>query len=98
MAGGKYHIDLICIQRKSLPVCHAMDVNIHHEFVMSLFTDSGLLKVIDGAHLDCVVKKHPSLLSAIHLLPENVLVSGVDNIPGLAASPTGDFLKFLFEI
>ncbi|XP_045912441.1 nephrocystin-4 isoform X1 [Micropterus dolomieu] len=28
----------------------------------------------------------------MHLLPENVLVSGDENIPGLAASPTGDAL------
>ncbi|XP_053281847.1 nephrocystin-4 [Pleuronectes platessa] len=51
-----------------------------------------LLKTIDGTHLDCVVKKHPALVSMMHLLPENVLVSGDENIPGLAASPTGDAL------
>ncbi|XP_054904639.1 nephrocystin-4 isoform X2 [Poeciliopsis prolifica] len=51
-----------------------------------------LLKVIDGAHLDCVMKTHPSLNSAVHLLPEHALVSGEDNIPGLIPSPTGDAL------
>ncbi|XP_013875853.1 nephrocystin-4 isoform X2 [Austrofundulus limnaeus] len=51
-----------------------------------------LLKIIDGSHLDCVVKKHPPLASVMHLLPENALVSGDDIIPGLAASPTGDAL------
>ncbi|XP_034446098.1 nephrocystin-4 isoform X1 [Hippoglossus hippoglossus] len=51
-----------------------------------------LLKTIDGTHLDCVVKKHPALVSMMHLLPENVLVSGDENIPGLSASPTGDAL------
>ncbi|CAB1423704.1 unnamed protein product [Pleuronectes platessa] len=40
-----------------------------------------LLKTIDGTHLDCVVKKHPALVSMMHLLPENVLVSGDENIP-----------------
>lgn len=56
---------------------------------MSPFTDSSLLKTIDGAHLDCVVKSHPAMVPMMHLLPENVLVSGDENIPGLAASPTG---------
>ncbi|KAM7410975.1 hypothetical protein PAMA_021103 [Pampus argenteus] len=56
------------------------------------YTDSSLLKTIDGEHLICVVKSHPALVSMMHLLPENVLVSGDENIPGLAASPAGDAL------
>ncbi|KAM7404388.1 hypothetical protein PAMP_011736 [Pampus punctatissimus] len=56
------------------------------------YTDSSLLKTIDGKHLICVVKSHPALVSMMHLLPENVLVSGDENIPGLAASPAGDAL------
>ncbi|CAL8368982.1 unnamed protein product [Lota lota] len=51
-----------------------------------------LLKAIDGAHVECVVKGHPALGSVVHLLPENMLVSGQDNIPGLVPSPTGDAL------
>ena len=78
-----------------MPVCHEKHVNINHKFDMSLFADSSLLKIIDGAHLDCAVKNHPSLLSVMHLLPENVLVSGDDNIPGLAASPTGELYYIL---
>ncbi|XP_070696158.1 nephrocystin-4 [Pempheris klunzingeri] len=53
---------------------------------------SSLLKTIDGAHFDCTIKNHLPLVSVMHLLPENVLVSGDENIPGLAASPTGDAL------
>ena len=56
---------------------------------ISFPADSSILKTIDGAHLDCVIKNHPALVSVMHLLPENVLVSGNENIPGLAASPTG---------
>uniref|UniRef100_A0A146WLA6 Nephrocystin-4 n=1 Tax=Fundulus heteroclitus TaxID=8078 RepID=A0A146WLA6_FUNHE len=51
-----------------------------------------LLKEIDGAHLHCVLKTHPSLNSAMHLLPENAFVCGEDNIPGLIPSPAGDAL------
>lgn len=56
---------------------------------MFLFADRSLLKTIEGSHLDCVVKTHPALLSVMHLLPENVVVSGNENIPGLVASPAG---------
>lgn len=48
-----------------------------------------MLKIIEGAHLACVLKKHPALDSVLHLFPENVLVSGEENIPGIVASPTG---------
>lgn len=54
-----------------------------------LVADGDLLKIIEGAHLDCVIKSHPAVVSMMHLLPENVLVSGDENIPGLEASPTG---------
>lgn len=57
--------------------------------MLYVFADGSLLKTIDGAHLECVIKNHPVLASVMHLLPENVLISGDENIPGLAASPTG---------
>lgn len=55
-----------------------------------VITDTSLLTTVEGAHLECVIKKHPALDSAMHLLPENVLVSGDENIPGLMSSPTGN--------
>nr|XP_040049231.1 LOW QUALITY PROTEIN: nephrocystin-4 [Gasterosteus aculeatus aculeatus] len=75
-------------------------LNLHHGSPRSLLhplvkaTDdySSLLTTIDGAHLDCAVKNHQALVSVMHLLPENVLISGKEKIPGLAASPTGDSL------
>lgn len=61
-----------------------------HENLFNLFSaDSSLLTTIDGAHLDCAVKNHQALVSVMHLLPENVLISGKEKIPGLAASATG---------
>ncbi|TNN45839.1 Nephrocystin-4 [Liparis tanakae] len=75
-------------------------LNLHHGSPRSLLypllkdtVDYGsLLTPIDGAHLDCVMRNHAALAPAMHLLPENVLVSGNENVPGLAASPTGDAL------
>uniref|UniRef100_A0A7N6BPE9 Nephrocystin 4 n=1 Tax=Anabas testudineus TaxID=64144 RepID=A0A7N6BPE9_ANATE len=63
-----------------------------HPLVKDTVNYGTLLKSIDGAHLDCVVKSHPALVSIMNLLPENTIVSGDENIPGLAASPTGDAL------
>ncbi|KAM9752077.1 nephrocystin-4 isoform 2-T2 [Menidia menidia] len=77
---------------RRLNLCHGSPRGLLHPLLKDTGDYSSLLKVIDGAHLDCVVKRHPSLLSVMHLLPENILVSGLDDIPGLAASPTGDAL------
>uniref|UniRef100_A0A3B4G272 Nephrocystin 4 n=1 Tax=Pundamilia nyererei TaxID=303518 RepID=A0A3B4G272_9CICH len=59
---------------------------------ISVISNHNMLKISEGAHLACVLKKHPALDSVLHLFPENVLVSGEENIPGLVASPTGDAL------
>lgn len=56
--------------------------------IFHVFADSSL-RPIEGLHLDCVIKNHPAMKSMVHLLPENILVSGDENIPGLVASPTG---------
>ncbi|XP_054625915.1 nephrocystin-4-like isoform X3 [Dunckerocampus dactyliophorus] len=63
-----------------------------HPLLKDTVDYSNLLKTINGAHLECVLKGHPAFAPVMHLLPENVLVSRDENIPGLAASPTGDAL------
>ncbi|KAL3974169.1 nicotinic acetylcholine receptor alpha-1 [Sarotherodon galilaeus] len=63
-----------------------------HPLIKDTVDYHSVLKIIEGAHLACVLKKHPALDSVLHLFPENVLVSGEENIPGLVASPTGDAL------
>nr|XP_024653974.1 nephrocystin-4 isoform X2 [Maylandia zebra] len=63
-----------------------------HPLIKDAVDYHNMLKIIEGAHLACVLKKHPALDSVLHLFPENVLVSGEENIPGLVASPTGDVL------
>ncbi|XP_068161997.1 LOW QUALITY PROTEIN: nephrocystin-4 [Antennarius striatus] len=63
-----------------------------HPLLKDAVDYNSLLVANDGSCLDCAIKKHPALVSMMHLLPENVLLSGDENIPGLAASPTGDAL------
>ncbi|CAJ1055521.1 nephrocystin-4 [Xyrichtys novacula] len=77
---------------RRLNLYHGSPRHLLHPLLKDATDYSGKLKTIEGAHMDCVVKNHPALVSVMHLLPENVLVSGDDNIPGLAASPTGDAL------
>lgn len=61
----------------------------HHFFFFHVIADNSLLTSVEGAHLECVIKKHPALDPVKHLLPENALVSGDENIPGVVSSPTG---------
>ncbi|XP_077469932.1 nephrocystin-4 [Stigmatopora argus] len=63
-----------------------------HPLLKDVDDYSDHLKTIDEAHLECTLKGHPALAPMMHLLPENVLVSRNENIPGLAPSPTGDWL------
>lgn len=57
--------------------------------VFSVCVENKLLTPIDGAHLVCSLKPHPALAPAMHLFPQNMLVSGDENIPGVTPSPTG---------
>ncbi|XP_074538441.1 nephrocystin-4 [Halichoeres trimaculatus] len=77
---------------RRLNLYHGSPRNLLHPLLKDATDYSSLLKTIEGAHIDCAIKTHPALVPMMHLLPENVLVSGDDTIPGLAASPTGDAL------
>ncbi|XP_042347315.1 nephrocystin-4 [Plectropomus leopardus] len=77
---------------RRLNLHHGSPRSLLHPLLKDTVDYSSILRTIDGAHLDCVIKNHPALVSVMHLFPENVLVSGNENIPGLAASSTGDAL------
>ncbi|XP_034552451.1 nephrocystin-4 [Notolabrus celidotus] len=77
---------------RRLNLYHGSPRNLLHPLLKDTTDYGSLLKTMEGARMDCVIKNHPALVSMMHLLPENVLVSGDDDIPGLAASPTGDAL------
>lgn len=61
------------------------------------FQDAELNKhmaVLDGVQILCSFQAHPALLPVLHLLPQNVLVSGHTNIPGvLQTSDSTDWLR-----
>ncbi|XP_053704783.1 nephrocystin-4 isoform X2 [Synchiropus splendidus] len=80
-------------ENRRLVLHHGSPRSLLHPLLKDIAEDSILLKTVDGAHLDCGVKGHPALLSVMHLLPENVLVSGGEGIPGVVESPSGDSLS-----
>lgn len=41
------------------------------------------LTLIESCSLQCTLRPHPALEPALHLLPENLLVSGLQPVPGL---------------
>ncbi|KAK2851127.1 hypothetical protein Q5P01_007403 [Channa striata] len=77
---------------RRLDLHHGSPRGLLHPLVKDTADYSSLLKTIEGTHLECALKSHPAFASMMHLVPENFLVSADDNIPGLAASPTGNSL------
>ncbi|NXO38668.1 NPHP4 protein, partial [Locustella ochotensis] len=51
--------------------------------------------VMEKSHLQYALKSHPPLEAMFHLLPENLLISGMQTVPGLlpAHGDTGDCLQ-----
>ncbi|MGH0154034.1 UNVERIFIED_CONTAM: hypothetical protein FKN15_026339 [Acipenser sinensis] len=47
------------------------------------------MTLIEGAHIQCSLRPHPALERVMHLLPQNMLVSGAETIPGVVP-PTED--------
>lgn len=50
------------------------------------------MTLIEGSAVFYTLLTHPPLMEVRHLIPENLLISGSDTIPGLAAS-TGQTSK-----
>nr|XP_057939815.1 nephrocystin-4 isoform X2 [Doryrhamphus excisus] len=77
---------------RRLNLLHGSPRILLHPLLKDTADCSNLLKTIIGSHVECALKDHPAFAPMMHLLPENVLVHKDENIPGLAASPTGDAL------
>ncbi|XP_041712170.2 nephrocystin-4 isoform X2 [Coregonus clupeaformis] len=77
---------------RRLSLYHGTPRNLLHPLMRDPTEQNKLLMPIDGAHLVCSLKPHPALAPAMHLFPQNMLVSGDENIPGVTPSPTGDSL------
>ncbi|XP_077371018.1 nephrocystin-4 isoform X2 [Festucalex cinctus] len=77
---------------RRLNLLHGSPRVLLHPLLKNVFDYTSYLKALGEANLECVLNGHTALTHMMHLLPENVLVSSNENIPGLAASSTGDAL------
>ena len=62
---------------------------------VSFISEFSGLQAIDSCGLTYTLQSHFALEDVIHLLPENVLISGDDRIPGVSEVGTDAGMHFL---
>ncbi|XP_053776238.1 nephrocystin-4 isoform X2 [Desmodus rotundus] len=82
-------------QDKRLRLYHGTPRALLHPLLQDPIEQNKHMTVIENCSLQCTLRPHPALEPAFHLLPENLLVSGLQHIPGLlpAHGDTGDVLR-----
>ncbi|XP_053516614.1 nephrocystin-4 isoform X1 [Artibeus jamaicensis] len=82
-------------QDKRLRLYHGSPRALLHPLLQDPIEQNKHMTVIENCSLQCTLRPHPALEPAFHLLPENLLVSGLQHIPGLlpAHGDTGDALR-----
>ncbi|XP_054439309.1 nephrocystin-4 [Pteronotus mesoamericanus] len=82
-------------QDKRLRLYHGTPRALLHPLLQDPIEQNKHLTVIENCGLQCTLRPHPALEPAFHLLPENLLVSGLQHIPGLLPAPgdAGDALR-----
>ncbi|KAI1892585.1 hypothetical protein AGOR_G00135100 [Albula goreensis] len=71
---------------RRLSLYHGSPRALLHPALYEPIEQNKLMSVIEGAHLQYTLKPHPALETAMLFLPENVLVSGTESIPGVVPS------------
>ncbi|KAM7100294.1 nephrocystin-4 isoform 3-T5 [Molossus nigricans] len=82
-------------QDKRLRLYHGTPRALLHPLMQDPLEQNKLLTVIESCSLQYTLRPHPALEPAFHLLPENLLVSGLQPVPGLLPAPgdSGDALR-----
>nr|XP_044625488.1 nephrocystin-4 isoform X5 [Equus asinus] len=82
-------------QDKRLRLYHGTPRALLHPRLQDPIEQNKHLTLIESCSLQYTLRPHPLLEPAFHLLPENLLVSGLQQIPGLlpAHGETGDALR-----
>ncbi|KAM4872565.1 nephrocystin-4 isoform 2-T2 [Thomomys bottae] len=81
-------------QDKRLRLYHGTPRALLHPLLQDPVEQSKHLTMVEACCLLYTLRPHPALEPAFHLLPENLLVSGLQQIPGLLP-PHGDMGDFL---
>ncbi|XP_007940755.1 nephrocystin-4 [Orycteropus afer afer] len=82
-------------QDKRLRLYHGTPRALLHPLLQDPIEQNKHLTLLESCSLQYTLKPHPALAPALHLLPENLLVSGLQHIPGLlpAHGEEGDALR-----
>ncbi|XP_046280491.1 nephrocystin-4 isoform X1 [Marmota monax] len=82
-------------QDKRLRLYHGTPRALLHPFLQDPVEQNKHMTLIESCSLLYTLRLHPPLEPAFHLVPQNLLVSGLQRIPGLlpAHSETGDALR-----
>ncbi|XP_073937613.1 nephrocystin-4 isoform X1 [Castor canadensis] len=93
--GNKPESPTSASQDKRLRLYHGTPRALLHPLLQDPVEQSKHLTLVESCSLQYTLKPHPALEPAFHLLPENLLVSGLQHIPGLlsAHGETGDALR-----
>ncbi|XP_076421881.1 nephrocystin-4 isoform X1 [Peromyscus maniculatus bairdii] len=93
--GNKPESPTSAAQDKRLRLYHGTPRALLHPLLQDPIEQSKHMTLMENCSLQYTLKPHPPLEPAFHLLPENLLVSGLQQIPGLLPphGDTGDVLR-----
>ncbi|KAM6216885.1 nephrocystin-4 [Rhynchocyon petersi] len=82
-------------QDKRLRLYHGTPRALLHPLLQDPIEQNKHLTLLESCSLQYTLRPHPALEPVLHLLPENLLVSGLEHIPGLLPAPgeAGDALR-----
>ncbi|XP_066230978.1 nephrocystin-4 [Saccopteryx leptura] len=80
---------------RRLRLYHGTPRALLHPLLQDPIEQNKHLTLVEGCGLHYTLRPHPALEPALHLLPENLLVSGLQHVPGVlpAHGDTGDALR-----
>ncbi|XP_019396720.1 PREDICTED: nephrocystin-4 isoform X4 [Crocodylus porosus] len=73
----------VAVKGKGLKLYHGTPRALLHPLLQDPIEKNKYMTVMENSHLQCTLKLHPPLEAAYHLFPENLLMSGLQRIPGL---------------
>ncbi|XP_021056887.1 nephrocystin-4 [Mus pahari] len=93
--GNKPESPTSAAQDKRLRLYHGTPRALLHPLLQDPIEQNKFMTLMENCSLQYTLKPHPPLEPAFHLLPENLLVSGFQQIPGLLPphGDTGDALR-----
>ncbi|XP_050787719.1 nephrocystin-4 isoform X5 [Gopherus flavomarginatus] len=85
----------VATKDRGLQLYHGTPRALLHPLLQDPIEQNKYMTVIENTHLQYTLRPHPPLETIYHLLPENMLVSGLQKIPGLLLThgETNDFFR-----